>query len=126
MDCAVYMRNVTLDGINLVMLIPANDEYVGADIASTGHPFAAGVLSKMLEHVHPGAVVVDAGCNFGSYAMFFAVKVQPSGVIHCFEPQRKMAQLASANAVINGLSRNVIVHNYALSFENATVQMGGR
>ena len=31
--------------------------------------------------------------NFGSYAVFFAARVGPAGAVHCFEPQRKMAQV---------------------------------
>ena len=137
-----------------------------------------------------------AHSNFGSYSVFFASQVGANGGVHCFEPQRKMAQvgaptdlvpiplpaaspaccplapdlrtpelgtvqrvhaaapnpvpaccffspatclpcslftttatpvqLASANAVANGLSRVMAVHNLALSFAPGTVEMDAR
>jgi len=52
--------------------------------------------------------------------------VGPTGSVHCFEPQRKMAQLAAANAVINRLSGVMEVHNTALSFAPGSVQMAAQ
>jgi hypothetical protein len=90
---AVAARNVSLDGLSAMVLVPRNDEYVGAVIMHTGRPFTPLVLAFMLELVKPGSTVVDAGCNFGSFSVFFAAKVGPTGRVHCFEPQRKMAQV---------------------------------
>jgi hypothetical protein len=90
---AVAARNASFKGLSVTVLAPRNDEYVGASILATGGPFAPETLGSMLEFVRPGATVVDAGCNFGSYSVFFAAKVGPTGRVHCFEPQKKMAQV---------------------------------
>ncbi|KIY91277.1 hypothetical protein MNEG_16687 [Monoraphidium neglectum] len=97
----------------------------------------------MLRHVQRGSTVVDVGwCgarprgaaaagrlgsdHVGSYAVFFAAKVGPRGTVHCFEPQRKLAQIAVANAVINGFSDVIRVHNAALSYTPAKAHMAVR
>ena len=36
--------------------------------------------------IHPGMTVFDVGSNVGSTAEYFARKVGPSGLVHCFEP----------------------------------------
>jgi predicted methyltransferase len=78
----------------VTVLAPRNDEYVGATVLR-GTPFGPDTLGSMLEFVRPGTTVVDAGCNFGSYSVFFAAKVGPTGRVHCFEPQKKMAQVGA-------------------------------
>jgi predicted methyltransferase len=67
----------------------------GAHILSTGQAFEPATLALMLAYAQPGTTVVDAGCNFGSYSVFFAAKVGPTGRVHCFEPQKKMAQVGA-------------------------------
>lgn len=55
------MRSATILNMTLSVLAPTNDEYVGADILTTGRPFGADTLPKMLMHIKPGSYVVDAG-----------------------------------------------------------------
>ncbi|KAI8473781.1 MAG: S-adenosyl-L-methionine-dependent methyltransferase [Monoraphidium minutum] len=119
----VAARNVTFGGHTLLLLAPTNDEHVGPPILETGQPFQPDILGFMMDAIAPGSVVVDAGCNIASYAVFFAARAGPDGSVHCFEPQRKMAHLASANAAVNGLSGRLAVHNAALSFAQGLAHM---
>ena len=96
-------RNVTFGGLRtLTVLALHQDEYVGGSVLSTGQPFEPATLQLMLDKIRPGSTVVDAGCNFGSYSVFFAARAggAPGGRVHCFEPQRKMAQVRGARAAM--------------------------
>lgn len=119
-------RWTRLDGIELMIMAPTNDEFVGSSILASGQPFDPSNLRLFLGHIKEGSTVVDAGCNLGSYSIFFAAKTGPMGQVHCFEPQKKMAYIASANSVINDLSSRMIVHNNALSFAPGHVEMNAK
>jgi hypothetical protein len=52
--------------------------------------------STSLPHISP------CRSNFGSYAVFFAAQARPGGAVHCFEPQRKMAQVRPGWCTVSG------------------------
>ncbi|KIY98584.1 hypothetical protein MNEG_9379 [Monoraphidium neglectum] len=116
----VAARNVSLSGVRATLLAVAGDARAGAAFLRTGRPAGAGLdpqaTAQMLPRVKAGSTVVDTECNSGSYAVFFAAKAGPRGAVHCFEPQRKLAQLANANSIINGFAGTMRVHSQALSF----------
>ncbi|KIY96864.1 hypothetical protein MNEG_11097, partial [Monoraphidium neglectum] len=118
---ALFLNNERLDVT--VLALAGGQQAGGAQILRSGKPFAPQVLQELLSRVRPGSTVVDTDCNSGSYAVFFAAKVGPRGAVHCFEPQRKLAQLAGANALVNGFSSVVRVHNAALSFAGGAIRI---
>ena len=52
-----------------------------------------------------GAVVVDAGANIGIYSQFFSRRVGATGVVHSFEPSRKLANVRLSQAAVGECSR---------------------
>ena len=80
-----------------------NDGFSAAEIA---HEFI-GVLK-------PGMVAVDCGSNIGEYTLLFAALVGPTGHVHAFEPDARMAAYLEENIRMNGLS-NVTLNTAALS-----------
>lgn len=96
---------------------------MGSIIMNTGGPYNAYHLDAMLKRIKPGSVVVDAGMNFGSYAVFFAAAVGPHGQVWGFEPQARMFHIACAQAAANGFSNVLKAQHGALSFAKGEITM---
>jgi FkbM family methyltransferase len=74
-------------------------------------------LCQVLARAPEGALCVDAGANFGLYALAFARSLAPkNGVVHAFEAQRLIAYMAAGTAVLNGIE-NLFVHHQAVGAE---------
>ncbi len=58
-------------------------------------PLATEVFTELLR---PGSFVIDAGANFGHYALTAANIVGPNGFVVAFEPHAETYRLLSANA----------------------------
>ena len=56
-------------------------------------------------HVKPGGCVIDAGANFGHYAMTAASIVGPTGAVFAFEPEPGTYALLAANVALNGYTQ---------------------
>lgn len=63
----------------------------------------------------PGDTVFDLGANHGVYALMAAHCVGPSGRVHAFEPNPRLARLADMSARINGYGDLVRVHRLCAS-----------
>jgi FkbM family methyltransferase len=61
-----------------------------------------------------GKEVIDGGCSIGIYALYFSIMIGKAGVVHAFELQHEIAQLAITNAELNK-KENIRVYNSALS-----------
>jgi FkbM family methyltransferase len=57
---------------------------------------------------------LDIGANFGEVGLYAAKFVGPSGQVHVFEPQAKLANLIRVSAELNGF-KHVHTHEVALS-----------
>jgi FkbM family methyltransferase len=88
-------------------------DYVGRALYLFGDldPKVRWVFDRVLR---PGDAVLDVGANFGAMALFAARRVGPAGVVHAFEPQRDLADLARQSAKLNGYG-TMCVHAVALS-----------
>lgn len=64
-----------------------------------------------------GMTILDVGANIGWYSLLWGKKY-PNSTIHAFEPVSDIYTYLSANIVLNGI-RNVVLHNFGLSHENA-------
>lgn len=68
----------------------------------------------LLPLIKEGAVVVEAGANYGYYTLLMAKKVGPSGKIYTFEANPDVYSYLASSIVLNGLN-NVIALNKALA-----------
>ncbi len=79
------------------------------------------VLMGLLRQRPANAVVVDAGANFGTYALASAAVVGPLGRVHAFEPQRLIYNMLCGSVALNALT-NVICHNVALGDQTGLIE----
>ncbi len=80
-----------------------NDLYVGRSLLAYGEwaEFELQLLGPLLR---AGDVVVDAGANIGTHALFFAQTVGPRGHVLAFEPQRHVHALLSDTMALNDVT----------------------
>ena len=72
--------------------------------------------------LRPGDTVLDIGSNYGLIAMVAARLVGPTGQVHAFEPQPKLADMIRASKEANGF-RQIHVHTVALSESSGTLDL---
>jgi FkbM family methyltransferase len=104
-----------------LMLVNANDVYIGASLSQYGE-WCQLELDLCRQVLQPGDVVLDVGANIGSHTLAFADAVGPAGVVHAFEPQRVVFQTLCANVALNSLT-HVVTHQVALGEQPGTVRI---
>lgn len=82
------------------MLYPLKDVYVGKSLEVYGEwcPLEVEVLELFLRS---GDFVIEVGANVGSHTIPLARKVGRGGRIYALEPQPRIHQILSANALLN-------------------------
>jgi FkbM family methyltransferase len=102
------------------MHVFVNDFYVSRSLALYGE-WSAEETQLFRQIVKPGYTVVEAGANIGSHSVALARACAPGRLI-CFEPQPRVAQLLSANLVMNGCA-NAFVNACAVGAESGWAQI---
>ncbi|BAU11545.1 methyltransferase FkbM family protein [Leptolyngbya sp. NIES-3755] len=98
-----------------------------ADFTRRDHYFTGRYYDKQNQFIlkqllNPSDVFVDIGANFGIHTLLAARRVGSEGQVYAFEPQKRLADLIRAQAVLNDMS-NVIVHNLAVGDEQAELSL---
>ena len=76
------------------------------------------VTEALYELIRPGMVVADIGANVGYFALLMAELVGPTGRVHAFEPNPRLAELVGKSLHVNGFARWADIHQTALGDEN--------
>ena len=89
------------------------------DIGLSSHLMLEGywemwVTEALHELVRPGMVVGDIGANVGYFALLMAERVGPTGRVHAFEPNPRLADLVHKSLMVNGFARWASIHQTAL------------
>ena len=71
--------------------------------------------------LRPGDSFLDIGANYGSFALIAAHIVGPTGRVHAFEPQPRLAACLRRSADLNGFAGRLTVHQLALTGEPGEV-----
>jgi FkbM family methyltransferase len=74
------------------------------------------ILACWQEAVEGAEVVIDVGANAGIYSLA-ALAIEPTAVVHAFEPTLEVAERLRLTAKMNGLNR-LFVHELAVYSEN--------
>jgi FkbM family methyltransferase len=72
--------------------------------------------------LRPGDTVLDVGSNYGLVAIVAGRLVGPTGLVHAFEPQPRLAEMIRSSKEANGLGQ-VNVHTVALSESDGTLDL---
>lgn len=75
------------------------------------------VTETIADLVRPGMVVADIGANIGYFTLLMSELVGPTGHVHAFEPNPRLADLVSKSLMVNGFSRRATMHQTALANE---------
>lgn len=75
-----------------------------------------------VDALRPGDTFLDIGANYGEIALAAAQRVGPSGAVHAFEPNPRIASLLRQSAAINGFP-NLSVHEVALGSHDGEVRL---
>ena len=82
------------------------------------------VTRLCVDALEPGETMLDIGANFGEVAIAAAGRVGPSGAVHAFEPNAKVASHLRRSAELNGF-KNLFVHEVALGAEDGVGELRG-
>jgi FkbM family methyltransferase len=89
-----------------------NDSFIGRSLDLYGE-WCDFEIQLLGQFIAPGDTVVDVGANIGTHAVAFANLVGPKGMVHAFEPQRRLFQMLCGNLALNGIE-NVVCHASAV------------
>lgn len=82
------------------------------------------ITDFMWRNLRPGQVAVDVGANHGYYTVLLSDLVGPSGRVHAFEPNPRLAELLGLNVSVNGFWHVAEVQAAALGeVDGATLPM---
>lgn len=70
--------------------------------------------------VRPGDTVLDLGANHGVYTLLAAMLAGPTGRVHAFEPNPRLARLADLSSRMNGYGGMVTVHRLCAGDANGS------
>ncbi|WP_376100035.1 FkbM family methyltransferase [Roseomonas sp. CCTCC AB2023176] len=121
-------RQVTYLDDDVALTTLESGERIYADRRDGGiatHLLTAGMwdpahLSLFRRLLRAGDRVLDIGANHGVYALAAAAAVGPSGEVHAYEPNPRLAALARRSALINGAAGWLHVHEAAVADEAGT------
>lgn len=79
--------------------------------------------SRLIERmVKPGGIVIDAGSNFGYYALLLARLVGPTGAVYAFEPSSSNYRILQRNIALNQVT-NVRTYRMALGGRRGEISL---
>lgn len=79
------------------------------------------VTEVIISLMREGMVAADIGANLGYFTLLMADLAGPSGRVHAFEPNPRLAELLNKSVAVNGFASRVDVHQLALSARNEGV-----
>ena len=91
------------------------DEYMRAISMLSREP---GTIAFLREELRPGDHLLDVGANVGTFTLYGARRVGPSGSVTAFEPHVRTAASLLDNVAANGLQPTVRVLSCALDAES--------
>ncbi len=80
-------------------------------------------MSLFARLLRPGDTVLDLGANHGVYALKAALLVGPTGRVHAFEPNPRLARLVDMSLRMNGFAPWAQLHQVAASDQEGTARL---
>jgi FkbM family methyltransferase len=82
-------------------------------------------LKLALDLIPVGGTCIDVGANNGAFALQFARKVGPAGVVHAYEPDPTIFSRLWSNRCLNRFEKVLYCHRVAVSNVNGSVTFHG-
>lgn len=124
-------RALTLLATGDRIFVDPRDMGCGLSLLSEGK-YEQTEIRLFRRYLHPGAIVLDIGANYGYYSILSAGSVRPNGKVIAFEPNPHIHALFRSSVYLNGLGEIVEAHclaaydaNNALQFEICEQSPGG-
>jgi FkbM family methyltransferase len=95
-----------------VFMYSRNDNFVGRGLDLYGE-WCDFEIQLLRNYIRYGDTVIDVGANIGTHAVAFGNMVGPMGIVHAFEPQRRLFAMLSGNIALNALE-SVVCHQAAV------------
>jgi FkbM family methyltransferase len=73
--------------------------------------------------IRPGDLVLDLGANHGVYTLVAAEAAGPTGQVHAFEPNPRLAELLGRSLLVNGFGAMARVHPHAVGEAEGTARL---
>ena len=104
-------------GPDIISLLAYNNKYIRKNFLRNSAYSIEGPYEKKRVVLSKGDYVIDAGANFGLFAIPSSNKVGENGKIFAFEPIKKTRDILKKNVIFNK-TKNVVVMPFALGDQN--------
>lgn len=92
------------------------------NVLRSGQVWELHILEKIYQYVKPGTTILDIGAHIGTFTIAMAKAVGENGIVHAFEPQRKIFRELCKNCELNDVI-NVICHRIAVGDQQQIIEM---
>lgn len=93
--------------------VDTRDVGIAPHLLTTGQ-WEPGITALFRRLLRPGDRALDLGVNHGMYTLLAADAVGPSGEVHAFEANPRLARLARHSVLANGFAERARVHDLAV------------
>jgi len=107
--------------LDVISLLSYNDKYIRKNFFRNSAYFIDGPYEKNGFVLSKEDYVIDAGANFGLFAIPSSNKVGRNGKIFAFEPVKKTRDILKKNVIFNK-TKNVVVMPFALGDSNSSLE----
>lgn len=83
-------------------------------------------ITKIVEHLKPGDIVIDVGANIGCYSIPFAQAVGSNGRVYSFEPQGVIHEILYQNVLENNLQNIIKTYHMAVGHIDGVASLNGK
>jgi len=84
----------------------ANDRFIGLALEKYGE-YSEGEIVLWRQFIRPGMIVADIGANIGTFTVWMAKTVGPTGRVYAVEPQLQIYQMLVGNLALNEIKNTL-------------------
>lgn len=93
------------------------------NVLRQGNIWEPHLIPLINRYAKEGSTVLDLGAHIGTFTISMARQVGKNGIVHAFEPQKKIFRELYHNCLLNGVENNVCCHRIAIGDKEGYVQM---
>jgi FkbM family methyltransferase len=105
------------------MLFVDDEDQTITPVVLTRRAYEPGTSRLFCRLVRPGFRVLDIGANVGWFTLLAADRVGPTGLVHAFEPQPRLATLLHRSLFANSFWDRCALHEFALGATSGAAEL---